>query len=93
MLEVVLIMCIVYACMYMPLRGKTLQQLSPKQQATVGKNFSKYMLTKKGKQTPNMSIEEYLPIIQKQGLTFLIMAVIILPIYVLIVMFLYSSMF
>ena len=93
MLEVLLIMSIVYACMYMPFRGKTLEQLSPKQQATVEKNFSRYMLTKKGKQNPNMSIVEYLPILQKQGLTFLIMAIIILPVYILVVVYLYSSMF
>jgi len=78
--------------MYMPLRGKTFYQLSPKQQASVGKNFNKYMMTKKGQLTPNMSIEEYLPILQKQGLTYLIMAFVILPIYVLVVYFLYSSM-
>jgi len=93
MLEVLLIMSIVYACMYMPLRGKTLQQLTLKQQERVGKNFKSYMATRKGKQNPDMSIEEYLPILQKQGLTYLIMAIVILPIYILVVSFVYSGLF
>lgn len=89
MLEVLLIMSIIYACMLMPLRGKTFNQLSPGQQQTVGKNFSKYMNTKKGKQTPDLKIEDYLPILQKQALTYLIMAIVILPIYVLAIVFVY----
>jgi len=93
MLEVLLIMSIVYACMLMPLRGKTYQQLSVKQQEKVGKNYNRYMMSKKGKQTPNMSIEEYLPILQKQGLSYLIMAIVILPIYILVVTYIYSGMF
>jgi len=93
MLEVLLIMSIVYACLYMPLRGKTLQQLSLKQQERVGKSFKTYMATKKGKKNPDMSIEEYLPILQKQGLTYLIVAIVILPIYIVVVSFVYSGMF
>jgi len=93
MLEALLILSIVYACMFMPLRGKSFQQLSVKQQEKVGKNYNKYMTTKKGKQTPDMSIEEYLPILQKQGLTYLIMAIVILPIYILVVSYVYSGLF
>jgi len=93
MLEVLLILSIVYACLYMPLRGKTFQQLSPKQQKRAEKNFKTYMATRKGKKTPDMTIEEYLPILQKQGLTYLILAVVVLPIYILVVTFLYSGMF
>ena len=92
MLEVLLIMSIVYACMFMPLRGKTFQQLSVKQQEKVGKNYNRYMISKKGKKTPDMSIEEYLPILQKQGLSYLIMAVVILPVYILVVTYIYSGM-
>jgi hypothetical protein len=90
MLEAILIMCIVYACQLMPLRGKTFYQLTPKQQQRVDKNFRTYMTTKKGKLTPNMNIEEYLPILQKQAITYLIMAIVVLPIYVLVVFAVYS---
>jgi len=93
MLEVLFILCIVYACMYMPLRGKTYEQLSAKQQERVGKNYDKFMATKKGQQTPNMSIQEYLPTLQKQGLTYLIIAIVILPVYFLVVSYVYSGMF
>ena len=93
MLEVLLVLSIVYACMFMPLRGKSFQQLSAKQQERVGKNYNKYMTSKKGMQTPNMSIEEYLPILQKQGLTYLILAIVVLPIYILVVSYVYSGMF
>jgi len=93
MLEILLIMSIVYACLYLPLRGKSFDQLSPKQQQRVESNFVKHMNTKKGKQNPSMTIQEYLPIIQKQGLTYLIMAIVILPIYVLAVMYIYSGLF
>ena len=89
MLEALLIFSIIYACSYMPLRGKIFSQLKPKQQKKVEKNYGKYMQTKKGKQTPDMTVEEYLPIIQKQGLTYLIMAIVVAPIYVLAVMFIY----
>ena len=93
MFEALLAMSIVCACMYMPLRGKTYQQLSLGQQKRVEKNYNQYMRTRKGMQTPNMTIEDYMPIVQKQGMTYLIMAIVLLPIYVLIVMYLYSSMF
>ena len=93
MLEALLIMSIFYACLYMPLRGKTFQQLSAKQQARVGKNYDNYMKTKKAKQTPDMSIEDYLPILQKQAITYVIMAIVILPIYILVVSYVYPGLF
>ena len=91
MLEVLLIMSIVYACMLMPLRGKTFYDLTPKQQKRVEKNFNRYMRTRKGQQTPDMKIEEYLPILQKQALTYLIMAIVIFPIYILIIFSLFQN--
>ena len=93
MLEAVLIMSIVYACMYMPLRGKALDDMTNKQLKKVEKNYARYMKTKKGKQTPDMGIEDYLPIIQKQALTYLIIAIIMLPIYIAVIVLLYSGMF
>jgi len=93
MLEVLLIMCIVYAFQLMPLRGKNMMQLNPAQQQKVAKNFEKYMRTKKGKQTPNMTIEEYLPILQKQAFTYLIIAIVLAPIYVLAIVNIYLPMF
>ena len=92
MLEVLLIMSIVYACMYMPLRGKDFNNLSPKQQSKVGKSFEQYKRTRKGKQTPDMRIEEYLPILQKQAITYLIMAIVILPIYIAAIFLLYPQL-
>ncbi|MDR1067642.1 MAG: hypothetical protein LBL36_00140, partial [Clostridiales Family XIII bacterium] len=69
MLEAIWIISIVYACMFMPLRGKTFERLTPGQQLKVEKNYRRYLKTRKGKQTPGMRIEEYLPILQKQALT------------------------
>jgi len=93
MLEALLIMSIVYACLFMPLRGKNMYQLSPSQQKRVEKHFNQYMQTRKGKKTPYMQIEEYLPILQKQGLTYLIMAIVIFPIYILAIIFIYGNAF
>ena len=91
MLEAILIMSIVYACLYLPLRGKDFSQLTPKQQQRVEKHFVRHMKSRKGKQTPDMTIEEFLPIIQKQGLTYLIMAIVVAPIYVLVVFLFYFA--
>jgi hypothetical protein len=91
MLEALLIMSIVYACMYMPLRGKDFEGLTPAQQVRVEKSFSQYMKTKKGKQTPDMKIEEYLLVLQKQGLAFLIVTIVIVPIYLLAIFMLYPQ--
>ena len=93
MLEAILIMSIIYAIMYMPLRGKSFDALSGGQLKMVEKNFNRYMKTRKGQQTPEMSIREYLPVLQKQALTYLIMAIVILPIYVLILKFVYPGIF
>ena len=92
MLEAVIIISIIYAAMLMPLRGKTFEQLSESQKQRVHNNYVKYMRTKKGMQTPNMTIVEYLPILQKQGLTYLIIAICVIPIYVLVIIFLYPSL-
>ena len=93
MLEVLLIMSVIYACMYMPLRGKTFDMLTVSQQKKVQKSYTTYMKSRKGKQNPNMKVDEYLPILQKQAMTYLIMAVVILPIYIAVVALLYSPMF
>ena len=85
MLEVVLIMCIVQACLFMPLRGKDFEQLSPAQQQRVEKNFDKYMRTRRGKKNPYMGIEEYLTILQRNGLVSLIAAIVVLPAYVYVI--------
>ena len=93
MLEALLILSIIYAFTLMPLRGKNFQQLAPKQQERVERYYNKYMTTRKGKQTPNMNIEEYFPILQKQALTYLISAIVLLPLYVCAVILIYSPMF
>ena len=91
MLEAILIMSIVYACMLLPLRGKSFEQLSDAQKTRVQNNFKKYLTTKKGKETPNMTVEEYLPILAKQGIVYLIVAIVMIPIYILAVLFLYRN--
>ena len=79
MLEVLLIMFTVYACLLMPLRGKEFNQLTPKQQQRVEKHYRQYMFTLKGRKTPNLTIEEYLPILHKQAITYLIWAIVLFP--------------
>ena len=93
MLEVFLIMSIIQACMLMPLRGKTIQQLNPTQIQRVEKNYYRYMQTRKGRKNPTMTIFDYLPILQKQALTHLITAIVILSLYALIVVFVWASIF
>ena len=92
MLEGLLIVNIVYVCLLMPLRGKDFQQLNFRQQRRVRKSFMKYRNTRKGRKNPYMTEEEYLPILQKQGLTYLITAIIILPVYVFAIFALYTPM-
>ena len=93
MLEALLIMSIIYACLYMPLRGKEFSQLTPPQRQRVEKNYARFMKTRAGKKTPEMTVEDYLPTMQKQGLTYLVMAIVIAPIYVIIVASFYAAMF
>ena len=92
MLEALLVISIVYAIMLWPYRGKSFHELTPKQQAGVVKRRDAYLKTRKGKQTPQMSVDEYLPVIQKQALTYLILAIVILPIYIVVLITIYPSL-
>ena len=92
MVEALLIMSIVYTCLLMPLRGKDFSQLTPNQQQRVEKHHVRFMKTRKGKQTPGMTAEEFLPVLQKQAITYLIMAIVIFPIYIVVVVSLYGRM-
>ena len=89
MLEVLIIMSIVQACLLMPLRGKTMETLSEPQRDRVLKRFYKFMNTKKGRQNPNMTVEQFLPTLQKQGVAFLITAICLIPLYILFFIFVY----
>ena len=93
MLEVLIIMSIVYAVMFMPLRGKPFAELSEPQKQKVHTYYVKYMRTRKGQKTPNLTIEEYLPLIQKSGLIYLIVALCAIPVYVLVLLYLYPAVF
>ena len=93
MLEAVLIMSIMYACMYMPLRGKTFEELTLAQQKRVEKAYNQYKKTKKGKQDTETSVADYLPNLQKLGKTYLIVASVLAPIYIVILVVLYPIMF
>ena len=92
MLEILLILFIYQTCVYMPLRGKQLEQLSPKQKQRVAKAYNKHMKSKKGRQMPDMTIEDFLPTLQKQGRASLIGAIVLFPIYILAIVFLYLPM-
>jgi len=93
MFEAILVVLIINAVLYMPMGGKRFEALSPAQQQRAIKNHTRYLNSKKGKLTPNMSIEEYLPTLQKQGRISMIAAIVMLPIYILIVVFYYSQIF
>jgi len=93
MLEILLIMFIYYSCTLMPLRGMQFSELTPKQLKRVEKHFAKYRRTSKGRQNPDMQIEEYFPILQKQAKTYLISAIVIAPIYLAFVFVIYPQMF
>lgn len=93
MLEALVIFGYVYACMLMPLRGKTYEQLSESQKRRVDINYSRYMRSLKGKKSPEMTVVDYLPILQKQGLAYLIMAIVLTPIYIVAVIYLYPTLF
>ena len=93
MYEAILVMSIYYVCTLMPLRGKDFTQLTAKQQQRVYKQYQAYMASGKGKKTPQMQIQEYLPILQKRALTFLILAIILAVLYIFLIIFIYGPMF
>ena len=93
MLEILLILSIFYACLFMPLRGKDFSQLTPAQQERVGRYYARFMRTRKGKRTPDMTVEKYLSVLQRQAITYLVMAIVILPVYIAFVAALYRPMF
>jgi len=76
----------------MPLRGKELPELTHKQANRVGKNFEIYKASRKGRQNPDMTIEEYLPILQKQAITSLWAAIGLIPFYIWVVASFYSQL-
>jgi len=85
MLEIYLIKFIINVCLLMPLREKTMDQLNHTQEQRLINHYNKYMNTQKGQATPDMTVEEYLPILQKQAISYLIGALIILPLYLIII--------
>ena len=92
MLEVLIVVCIFQAIQLMPLRGKTFEGLTLKQQQKVEKNLQNYKKTLKGRKTPEMTVEEYMPIIQKQALNSVIAVVVLVPIYLVILVSIYPTM-
>jgi hypothetical protein len=91
MLEALLITCLVYGIRFMPFRGKSYMELSEKQRKILQEMHTKYMRTKKGQQTL-MTEESYLSVIQKNALTYLIMGIVLIPIYVVIVIYIYPTL-
>ena len=75
LLEIGMILMIVDICKILRLKGKTFEQFTPAQQKYAGKFFAKYMKTRKGKKNPGMTINEYLPILQKIGLQYIIFVI------------------
>lgn len=91
MLEALIIISLVYAFMLFPLRGKTVEQLNEKQLKTLERNFESYKRSRKA--DPNMTKENYLPILQKQAVKYLILALCLIPVYILIIVFIYPTLF
>jgi len=96
MLEVILIVSLINACLNMPLRGKTIATLSDGQRQRMQRLHEKYMMSSKGRSRP-MTAEEFLKSQQRQGLGWLITFLVLLPIYVgvmfLFIMFVFPYMF
>ena len=92
MLEALVIMFLIAAIKNMPLRGKTLDQLSEKQREKLEKNFSKQKNMKKSKLAPDMTLEGFLPVAQKQGLSSLIGFFVTLALWVLVLLYVYPNL-
>jgi len=73
----------------MPLRNKSFDELSPAQQKRVNKYFATYKRGK-GRNNPNMTAEEYLPVLQTHAVRYLIGFFVGLPVYILLLMAIFS---
>jgi len=73
----------------MPLKDKDFADLTPTQQKRVEKYFATYKRGK-GRNNPNITVEEYLPVLQAHAARYLIGFLVGLPFYILILIFLFS---
>ncbi|MCL2540124.1 MAG: hypothetical protein FWE53_01665 [Firmicutes bacterium] len=101
--EIILILTIVFSvmflpvsvtftCLFFPLRKKNLKELSPKQKKMAGQSFDRFKNSKKGKKTPDLKIEQYLPILAKRGKKYLIVS-IVFAVYLIAAIGLYAGVF
>ncbi|MCL2798569.1 MAG: hypothetical protein FWD58_11085 [Firmicutes bacterium] len=91
MFEALLIMSFVYAGLYLPFRGKTLNQLSESQLARLRKQYARYVIQCDRKGKPYVLEEQYISKLGTQGLIYLVVALIMVPVYIG-VLFLYVMM-
>ncbi|MDR3021175.1 MAG: hypothetical protein LBU60_00645 [Clostridiales bacterium] len=97
MFEGMLIVCWIYACLFLPMKGKNIAELSDKQSLRLDNSYKRYKTRMDRKLSRNtqakvMTKEEYLISLGKQGLTYLIFGIILIPIYILVIVFLYPRM-
>ena len=74
--------CIIYAFSFISLSGKTLELLTTNQRKRVEMHFNWYMESRKGKQNPNMTLEEYLPIKKRDAYIFIVVEIIALLVFI-----------
>jgi hypothetical protein len=91
MLEIIIILCLINGFSAKSMFGKDFHALT---QAEMQKLENKYRQTyakfiKKG-QEPPMTIEQYLPIMQKQGKTSLTVGFVLIPVYALLLIVFFS---
>jgi len=92
MFEIIIIMCLINYFSTKSMFGKDMNSLT---QAELFKLQNKYRQTyarqiKKGEQPP-MTIEQYLPVMQKSGKTSLITALVMIPLYAVILYFFFAT--
>ena len=92
-LELFLILNIIFAILFMPLRGKTFDELSEKKQKRLERGLYNYKRTKKGENHQDMTAYDYLPILQKRGLSSLIWAICLFAVCLLLWIFVYPAIF
>ncbi len=89
MLEAMIFLCLYYAATLFPLRGKELSNLTPAEMAKVQKQYIAYTRRRKYK---DISMEEFYPKLQKQGMTYLIIGLIMIPVYIAVLAFVYPAL-
>lgn len=93
MLDIIIIVCLVKGLMLKSLFGKSFQELSQQDMEKLQKNYNnKYRsFVNRGAQPP-VTLEQYLPMLQKTGKNFFIAIAVLVPIYLIFVIALIAMM-